>query len=473
MKYHVWPRHDTFKNASAIVRLCMHPVAISMAVITLVVQSLHLPHQAEFSLITVASISALLSYLWWTHWSLNGRVRRNMVALKLVEHRGDRVIGPSCRGRRRMSRHHVRLRWKLPKGVTLRDVLNQLEAIEHSCNAEVICSMNNGRLVMDLMRAPIPELVRFDEFYSTTPPSGSLVLGLGRSHMGPIWADLADLPHLLIGGMTGGGKSVFLNQALTHLVVENTPDGLRLCCIDLKGGVELSPFGTLPHSLHETIASIEGAAEALSSIRAEVDRRLIELRDAGARDVDEWHALGRPRWPRIVVVVDEVAELTVRETGGNQAVQAAQKAATGRLSEIARLGRAAGVHLIVCTQRPDAEAVPGQLKANLPATVAFRVRAAVNSVILLESDRAALLPHVRGRAIWAHERLEEFQAIYLSREDTMAMLEGVRDPSSTRAAERVTPRLQTASWNWERVTLPRIFRPRKFADRKNANEKAS
>jgi hypothetical protein len=448
-------------------------VAIATAVNMLMVQSLHLPQQVEFSFITIASISSLLSYLWWTHWSLNGRVRRNMVALGLVERHGDRVIGPSCRGRRRISRHHVELRWKLPKGVTLRDVLNRVEAIEHSCNTEIVCSMKNGRLVMDLMGAPIPDLVSFEEFYAGVPEPGSLVFGLGRSHVGPIWADLADLPHLLVGGMTGGGKSVFLNQVLTHLVVDNTPDELRLCCVDLKGGVELDSFGSVPHSLHETIASIEGAAEALSSIRAEVDRRLIELRDAGVRDIGEWHALGRPQWPRIVVVVDEVAELTVRETGGNQAVQAAQKAATGRLSEIARLGRAAGVHLIVCTQRPDAEAVPGQLKANLPATVAFRVRAAVNSVILLESDRAALLPHVRGRAIWAHERLEEFQAIYLSREDTLAMLEDVRDPSSRGAAERVTPRFQTAFWNWKRVTFSRILRLRKFATRENADEESS
>jgi S-DNA-T family DNA segregation ATPase FtsK/SpoIIIE len=83
------------------------------------------------------------------------------------------------------------------------------------------------------------------------------------------------------------------------------------------------------------------------------------------------------------------------------------------VGEIARLGRAVGVHLILCTQRPDAEAVPGQLKANLAGTIAFRVRSEVNSHILLESDGAALLPHHPGRAIWAHERLEEFQVTAL------------------------------------------------------------
>ena len=148
------------------------------------------------------------------------------------------------------------------------------------------------------------------------------------------------------------------------------------------------------------------------------------------RDIDAWVETGRPPWPRILVVVDELAELTVRELGAAPAALAAQKAATGRLAEIARLGRAVGIHLILCTQRPDAEAVPGQLKANLAGTVAFRVRSEVNSHILLESDRAALLPHHPGRAIWARERLEEFQAIHLAADEAGRLLRTrVQEPS--------------------------------------------
>jgi DNA segregation ATPase FtsK/SpoIIIE-like protein len=205
--------------------------------------------------------------------------------------------------------------------------------------------------------------------------------------------------------------------SLTH-----HPDRLRLLCVDLKGGIELDDFSHTPHSLEEVVTSVEGAAQALGSIRDEVDRRLAALRNAGVRDIDAWAETGRPPWPRILVVVDELAELTVRELGAAPAAVAAQKVATGRLAEIARLGRAVGIHLILCTQRPDAEAVPGQLKANLAGTVAFRVRSEVNSHILLESDRAALLPHHPGRAIWAHERLEEFQAIHLPADETQRLL---------------------------------------------------
>jgi S-DNA-T family DNA segregation ATPase FtsK/SpoIIIE len=131
---------------------------------------------------------------------------------------------------------------------------------------------------------------------------------------------------------------------------------------------------------------VAAAAETLSRVREELDRRLSEVR----RAVEAGDSAAPASWPQILVVVDEVAELTVRDLGDDRAARAAQQAATGRLCEIARLGRSVDIHLVCCTQRPDAEAVPGQLKANLDGTVAFRVRAAVNSFILLDSDRASL-----------------------------------------------------------------------------------
>ena len=121
-------------------------------------------------------------------------------------------------------------------------------------------------------------------------------------------------------------------------------------------------------------------------------------------------------------MVDEVAELTVRDLGDDRAARAAHRAATGRLCDIARLGTSVDIHLVYCTQRPDAEAVPGQLKANLHGTVAFLVRATVNSFILLDSDRASLVPQHPGRAIWAHETVEEFQAVDCSVEESRELL---------------------------------------------------
>ena len=110
-------------------------------------------------------------------------------------------------------------------------------------------------------------------------------------------------------------------------------------------------------------------------------------------------------------MADEVAEVPVRDLGDERAARAAQQAATGRPCEITGLGRSVVIHLVRCPQSPDAEAVPGQLKATLDGTVAFRVRAAFNSFILLDSDRAALLPPHPGLSLWAKDQLEEFQAI--------------------------------------------------------------
>ena len=123
-------------------------------------------------------------------------------------------------------------------------------------------------------------------------------------------------------------------------------------------------------------------------------------------------------WPRILVMVDEVAELAVRALGDDGAARAAHQAAAGRLCEIARLGMSVDIHLVCCTQRPDAEAVPGQLKANLDGTVAVRVRAAVNSFVLLDGAGAAMLPPPPGRAVFAHETVEQFQAVHCSLEES-------------------------------------------------------
>ena len=164
--------------------------------------------------------------------------------------------------------------------------------------------------------------------------------------------------------------------------------------------------------------SVAAAAETLSRVREELDRRLCAVR----RSVEAGDSAATASLPRIVVVVDEVAELTVRDRGDDRAAPAAQLAATGRLCEIARLGRSEDIHLVCCTQRPHAEAVPGQLMANRDGTVAFRGRAAVNNFILLNRDKPALLPPHPGRAVFAHETVEEFQAVACSVDESRELL---------------------------------------------------
>jgi DNA segregation ATPase FtsK/SpoIIIE-like protein len=453
MRFDTSSRSEPRSAVSILVRLLAQPVTLALVFVLALLSSL--PSNASALQLAAAVVdSAVLlgTVLWWDVVGLPARVRRVTRRLGLAHrHPSGRIQSLRCRGVHRIARRHTRLTWHLPPGITLRDVLAQQDAIEQALDGEIVCWMEHGRLIMEVLRERIPDHVDFATFYEQPAPPGKLVIGLGRSHRGPLWTDLGSLPHLLVGGMTGGGKSVFLTQALTHLVLTHHPDRLRLLCIDLKGGIELALFATTPHSLGEVVTTVEGAGEALDSVRTEVDRRLQSLRNAGLRDLDALADIGRPPWPRIVVVVDELAELTVRELGGNPSALAAQKVARGRLGEVARLGRAVGIHLVVCTQRPDAEAVPGQLKANLACTVAFRVRAQVNSLILLENDRAALLPHHPGRAIWAHERLEEFQAIHLAAVEAERLVAGRVAELAAEGAGLVTPPLQNTSGNSESI----------------------
>ena len=405
----------------------------------------HLP--ADLCLVTAVVLGGGVAGLtvYRRHIGITARLRRAMVEVGLVYRKDYKtVIGPRLRGRVQREGRNLVLRWELPTGVTLRRVREHLEELEQRCGVGLGCRLEGNRLHMEVRRHPLPDRVGFDDFYSAARPGGELPVGLGRSRVGWLWVDLAMLPHLLIGGIAGGGKSVFLRQVLTWLTLQRQPSHLRLLLLDFKGGIELARFGELPHALRPVVCDVLSAPDALLEVKEEMDRRLAEMRHARVNDIDAWHDAGLPRWPRLVVVVDELAQLTIGVLGGkeNDQARAAQKASTGLLCELGRLGRAAGIHLILCTQRPDHEIIPGQLKAVCGGTVAFRVRNIANSQILLDCDRAALLPPHPGRAVWAHEGLEEFQAIYLDSDEAFRRLE----ERWLREADRVTDPVGVSRW---------------------------
>jgi hypothetical protein len=396
------------------------PVAGAMAGVV------HLPPDLCLMTAVVAGTGVAGVTVYRRHIGITARVRRAMVEMGLVYRKDYRtVVGPRLRGRVQREGRNLVLRWELPTGVTLRRVREHLEELEQRCGVGLWCRLEGNRLHMEVRRHPLPDRVDFDDFYAAARPGGELSVGLGRSRVGWLWVDLALLPHLLIGGIAGSGKSVFLRQVLTWLTLQRQPSQLHLLLLDFKGGIELARFGELPHALRPVVSEVLEAPEALTEVKGEMDRRLAAMRSARVNDIDAWHDAGLPPWPRLVVVVDELAQLTIGVLGGkeNDAARAAQKASTGLLCELGRLGRAAGLHLILCTQRPDHEIIPGQLKAVCGGTVAFRVRNIANSQILLDCDRAALLPPHPGRAVWAHEGLEEFQAVYLDSEEGFRRLE--------------------------------------------------
>ena len=403
--------------------LAQPAVAASVALLV-AVRAAGAPAGAALATGLVVGLGVAAATVYRRHLGVAARLRRAMVEVGFVHREPGRPpMEPRRRGRTTHDGRNLVLRWEMPPGTTRKKIADHLEELEQRCGVGLVCWYDGGRLHSEVLRHRLPDRVDFATFYRRPLPSGDLVVGLGMSRRGWLWCDLAALPHLLVGGMSGGGKSVFLRQLLTWLVLHRQPSSLRLVLLDFKSGVELVRFGQLPHAVQETVTETEDAEFALRRVIGEIDARMAAMVEAQVVDLDAWEAAGEPPMPRWVVVCDELARLTIGNAGETREERASRERTTALLCDIARLGRAAGVHLVVCTQRPDADAVPGQLKANLAGTVAFRVRNEANSRILLDCDRAALLPCREGRAIWQDHQMEEFQAIYLNSDECLRMIE--------------------------------------------------
>jgi hypothetical protein len=313
----------------------------------------------------------------------------------------------------------------MPAGMTLSALNEWREALEQALNRKADWRYQGMLFHLRVIKAEMPAVVAFAELLrQATAQAGELVFCVGMGLMGPVWADLAALPHLLIGGVPGGGKSVFLRQLVTWLALANPPERLRLAFIDLKGGMEMNIFRRLPHRLRPVLRQWQECGSLLEELNGELDRRQAAFDRAEAVSLAEWNRrYPDAALPYLVLVIDEMAELTAVESG-DRAEKAARQAQLTHLVRLCRLGRAVGVHAICATQRPDADAVPGQLKANLPATMAFRVRDPVNSRVLLGDGHpeAASLPPIPGRGIWQVDGQVEVQTPWLDRAEASALL---------------------------------------------------
>ncbi|MDY6875584.1 MAG: DNA translocase FtsK [Chloroflexota bacterium] len=213
-----------------------------------------------------------------------------------------------------------------------------------------------------------------------------LRLCLGQDVSGhPAIADLTDMPHLLIAGTTGSGKSVCINAIIAALLLQNTPDDLKFLMVDPKR-VELTGYNGIPHLLSNVVVEMERVTGALQWVLREMDgryRRFSEVRATHIRDYNERVAprLGEKRLPYLVVVVDELADLMM------MAPQETERS----ICRIAQMSRATGIHLVIATQRPSVDVVTGLIKANFPARIAFNVASSVDSRVILDTPGAEQL----------------------------------------------------------------------------------
>jgi DNA segregation ATPase FtsK/SpoIIIE, S-DNA-T family len=225
-----------------------------------------------------------------------------------------------------------------------------------------------------------------EQFHRVKSP---LAIGLGLDVSGtPVVANLASMPHLLIAGTTGSGKSVCINSLTTCLVCNNRPDDLKLVMIDPKM-VELVRFNGLPHLLGRVEVELERIIGVLRWLTHEMDNRYKVLANAGARSLADYNKLAGRRksseqLPYIVLLIDELADLMMM----------APEEVEQTLVRLAQMARAVGIHLVIATQRPSTDVVTGLIKANFPARIAFAVASSVDSRVILDSTGA---DHLLGK----------------------------------------------------------------------------
>jgi len=226
------------------------------------------------------------------------------------------------------------------------------------------------------------EIIESDIFKKSMSP---LTLILGKDIVGnPFVTDLKKLPHLLIAGTTGSGKSVGINAMILSLLYKNSPDELRLVMIDPKM-LEFSMYDGIPHLLTPVITKPKQAINALANMVLEMERRYLLMSKTKTKNIENFNekaiSVGEEKLPYIVVIIDELADLMM--TSGKEVELS--------IARLAQMARASGIHLIVATQRPSVDVVTGLIKANLPSRVSFKVGQKIDSKVILDQMGAESL----------------------------------------------------------------------------------
>jgi DNA segregation ATPase FtsK/SpoIIIE, S-DNA-T family len=268
-----------------------------------------------------------------------------------------------------------------------------------------------------------PNLVTLGDIFDDLPATATpLAVWLGKDISGTaVWTDLARMPHLLIAGTTGSGKSGCINTLLTSVLLRSTPDEVRMILVDPKR-IELGFYESIPHLLTPVVSSPKQAAAALTNVVAEMDRRYEKLSALRARNLAEANRTLRRRGeqtlPYLLVVIDELADLMMISP---QDVEDA-------VIRLAQKSRAVGIHLVLATQRPSVDVITGMIKANVPSRIAFAVSSQTDSRVILDQAGAESLLG-QGDMLFkplGTSRLQRVQGAYVSEEEIALIVDQCR-----------------------------------------------
>jgi S-DNA-T family DNA segregation ATPase FtsK/SpoIIIE len=263
----------------------------------------------------------------------------------------------------------------------------------------------------------LSSLLQSDDWLKSTGP---LTFAIGKDIVGkPVVADLARMPHLLVAGQTGSGKSVMINDILTSLLYRNSPSTLKLILVDPKQ-VELTPYNDIPHLLTPVINEPEKTISALKWAVAEMERRLRTMAEVSKRNIEEYNNLkDTDNMPYIVIVIDELSDLMMMAARDVEAL----------IVRIAQKARAAGIHLILATQRPSVDVITGLIKANVPGRIAFTTQSQVDSRTIIDQAGANKLLG-RGDMLLLTSDMpapKRVQAAFVSDEETVKINDFIRE----------------------------------------------
>lgn len=232
----------------------------------------------------------------------------------------------------------------------------------------------------------------------------------------PICIDITETPHLLIAGSTGSGKSVCINSLITSILYSKKPDEVKLILVDPKL-VELSVYNGIPHLIKNVITSAKETIKMLDWLLATMDKRYEKLKKVNARNIESYNKRTNEKLKRIVLVIDEFADLMATN----------QKEIEPKIARLAAMARAVGIHLVLATQRPSANVITGLIKANIPSRIAFQVSSYINSRIILDESGAEKLIGKGDMllSLSSEQDLLRVQGAYLSDDEVEKIVESI------------------------------------------------